>query len=148
MPWPGFEPGLSRPQREVLTTIRSRPERLLTWDALLETLFLNPGSWFDYEISSIFYSAHKSIRGCIQSFMWVRQLNIRYSYLYIHTYNLNPIPLMSWGCMETKPALPFPTMRVSFTSGKQYVCYTPYWIITDWLAYGCPVSSVGRASDF
>jgi hypothetical protein len=24
MPWPGFEPGLSRPQREVLTTIRSR----------------------------------------------------------------------------------------------------------------------------
>ena len=27
MPWPGFEPGLSRPQREVLTTIRSRPVR-------------------------------------------------------------------------------------------------------------------------
>ena len=27
LPWPGFEPGLSRPQREVLTTIRSR----LTW---------------------------------------------------------------------------------------------------------------------
>ena len=25
LPWPGFEPGLSRPQREVLTTIRSRP---------------------------------------------------------------------------------------------------------------------------
>ena len=24
LPWPGFEPGLSRPQREVLTTIRSR----------------------------------------------------------------------------------------------------------------------------
>ena len=27
LPWPGFEPGLSRPQREVLTTIRSRPSR-------------------------------------------------------------------------------------------------------------------------
>ena len=27
LPWPGFEPGLSRPQREVLTTIRSRPFR-------------------------------------------------------------------------------------------------------------------------
>ena len=25
LPWPGLEPGLSRPQREVLTTIRSRP---------------------------------------------------------------------------------------------------------------------------
>ena len=30
LPWPGFEPGLSRPQREVLTTIRSRPFRQLT----------------------------------------------------------------------------------------------------------------------
>ena len=29
LPWPGFEPGLSRPQREVLTTIRSRPSRQL-----------------------------------------------------------------------------------------------------------------------
>ena len=29
LPWPGFEPGLSRPQREVLTTIRSRPARSL-----------------------------------------------------------------------------------------------------------------------
>ena len=29
LPWPGFEPGLSRPQREVLTTIRSRPFRQL-----------------------------------------------------------------------------------------------------------------------
>lgn len=25
LPWPGFEPGLLRPQRRVLTTIRSRP---------------------------------------------------------------------------------------------------------------------------
>ena len=30
LPWPGFEPGLSRPQREVLTTIRSRPYRQLS----------------------------------------------------------------------------------------------------------------------
>ena len=29
LPWPGFEPGLSRPQREVLTTIRSRLTRRL-----------------------------------------------------------------------------------------------------------------------
>ena len=26
VPWPGFEPGLLRPQRNVLTTIRSRPD--------------------------------------------------------------------------------------------------------------------------
>ena len=31
LPWPGFEPGLSRPQRELLTTIRSRPLRQHTW---------------------------------------------------------------------------------------------------------------------
>ena len=30
LPWPGFEPGLSRPQREVLTTIRSRLLRYLS----------------------------------------------------------------------------------------------------------------------
>ena len=28
LPWPGYEPGLSRPQREVLITIRSRLNRL------------------------------------------------------------------------------------------------------------------------
>ena len=33
MPWPGFEPGLSRPQREVLTTIRSRL-CILNWKLL------------------------------------------------------------------------------------------------------------------
>ena len=31
LPWPGFEPGLSRPQREVLTTIRSRPLHQRFW---------------------------------------------------------------------------------------------------------------------
>ena len=34
LPWPGFEPGLSRPQREVLTTIRSRPYRQLVTEGL------------------------------------------------------------------------------------------------------------------
>ena len=31
LPWPGFEPGLLRPQRNVLTTIRLRPSRLLIY---------------------------------------------------------------------------------------------------------------------
>ena len=31
LPWPGFEPGLSRPQREVLTTIRSWLTGLPVW---------------------------------------------------------------------------------------------------------------------
>ena len=31
LPWPGFEPGLLRPQRRVLTTRRSRPERQSCW---------------------------------------------------------------------------------------------------------------------
>ena len=35
MPWPGFEPGLLRPQRNVLTTIRSR--HCLQWAVLLKS---------------------------------------------------------------------------------------------------------------
>ena len=31
MPWPGFEPGLLRPQRRVLTTRRSRLAREMNW---------------------------------------------------------------------------------------------------------------------
>ena len=37
MPWPGFEPGLLRPQRNVLTTIRSRLPLLLTCTANFQT---------------------------------------------------------------------------------------------------------------
>ena len=43
LPWPGFEPGLSRPQREVLTTIRSRPSRQLAKHAGKCRLVLGAG---------------------------------------------------------------------------------------------------------
>ena len=45
MPWPGFEPGLSRPQREVLTTIRSRPEIPLFWRQFLSISMMQATTW-------------------------------------------------------------------------------------------------------
>ena len=39
MPWPGFEPGLLRPQRRVLTTRRSRLRRGLQQPLLANTLW-------------------------------------------------------------------------------------------------------------
>ena len=42
MPWPGFEPGLLRPQRRVLTTRRSRLAREVEW------LAQNGGSIIDF----------------------------------------------------------------------------------------------------
>ena len=50
MPWPGFEPGLSRPQREVLTTIRSRPARSLA----TFTLFRSQ-SWITIIFKLLYY---------------------------------------------------------------------------------------------
>ena len=39
MPWPGFEPGLLRPQRRVLTTIRSRLQGLIKTQIIFWRVF-------------------------------------------------------------------------------------------------------------
>ena len=52
MPWPGFEPGLSRPQREVLTTIRSRPEIPLLWRQFLRCIFRQLAFWWNWQSST------------------------------------------------------------------------------------------------
>ena len=50
LPWPGFEPGLSRPQREVLTTIRSRPSRQLIDSGINTTT-----DWCQLHIQTLHY---------------------------------------------------------------------------------------------
>ncbi len=51
MPWPGFEPGLSRPQREVLTTIRSRPEIPLLCRQFERCIFRQLAFWWNWQSS-------------------------------------------------------------------------------------------------
>ena len=59
LPWPGFEPGLSRPQREVLTTIRSRPFR-----QLIDSPFKTHGHPSSIDTSAIY------VGGCLLPTAW------------------------------------------------------------------------------
>ena len=61
MPWPGFEPGLLRPQRRVLTTRRSR----------LRMSYGNPSSyWWSYDTKQSGKACQGSITYIAKQFSW------------------------------------------------------------------------------
>ena len=81
LPWPGFEPGLLQPQRNVLTTIRSR-RYMLTGCLLCIFRLLNPAIAIEICFSFDAYSD-----GIILLIIW-RQCLIRFlSFCYSRNYH-------------------------------------------------------------
>ena len=62
LPWPGFEPGLSRPQREVLTTIRSRPlHQHAQMQSIIAAIWICERWWMHYVAP---YDSPRDTPGC------------------------------------------------------------------------------------
>ena len=66
LPWPGFEPGLSRPQREVLTTIRSRPlHQHAQMQSIIAAIWICERWWMHYVAPYGCLSWSCVLSGCI-----------------------------------------------------------------------------------